>query len=791
MNRTVDRQTLPVAELRFMPGDRMGLPAAILQWSGNRVLLSSRSKTEVTGLVLLVLVSIAARFLTISTFPAHPISDFANLVEFARELHVDGRSETLSGDWQIFSPGMPLSLAGLFAMLPHADEAAVARWATASLTALLPLLPFLVWRNILPFGVRMAAGLALALWPGQVFYAGIAAQDNWALFPTIALGTLAVRALARPDRALPVAAGLLYAVGGAMRADTLITLLPLLLAAVRVDLALRRPRLLLAGALAALGGLCALAGVRYWAAGQFSVSLTHGAVSTLGAYLPGSSRGAWVPPYAYLAAQQPDLLRQHKFLSLKPWKYAVREALRRPGYHAARILAMLSAVAVTADADNLKSSLTDDGVLPPPLRQKAATLAARLQPLFRLELVLIHGLFAAALLIGIRRRHSGILILAGAVVLKYLYQGIGVILSRYLIVATALEILTIVVAAAVVFEMDPARRRRLLPVALPAGLLCAAALFLFAPRALAAVQKYDVDDMEQHSYRFHVESAAGAPMDCVMSEGVLISLWPDTEAAIRTVRRYPHAGDRAVAVCEVGNVAGGQPLVLEVSDDDGLADPGHMRQEVRIDGIAAYRNDIGDGVWKGKAQVPIPGGGRHSVQVEVSALQGDDATDWGDAGITTFRLSHVPQLPDLAQSRPATQSSTLPGSSGARAAVDGNTSGGYFAGSVTHTLEEASPWWQVDLGAAVEPGAIVVWNRQDCCAERLSDFRVFVSDQPFAPADTPETLSRRRGTWSSHQTAPPKPSLRIPTPGVKGRYVRVQLSGKGVLSLAEVQILPR
>ena len=50
-----------------------------------------------------------------------------------------------------------------------------------SVTGLTPLLPFLLWRPILTFRWRMAAGLALALWPGQIFFSGVVAQDNWVL----------------------------------------------------------------------------------------------------------------------------------------------------------------------------------------------------------------------------------------------------------------------------------------------------------------------------------------------------------------------------------------------------------------------------------------------------------------------------------------------------------------------------------------------------------------------------------------------------------------------------------
>jgi hypothetical protein len=145
---------------------------------------------------------------------------------------------------------------------------------------------------------------------------------------------------------------------------------------------------------------------------------------------------------------------------------------------------------------------------------------------------------------------------------------------------------------------------------------------------------------------------------------------------------------------------------------------------------------------------------------------------------------------NLAQGRNATQSSTLAGyaTTGAASAVDGNTDGNFGDGSVTATNQDPNAWWQVDLGASVPIGSVVVWNRTDCCSARLTDFWVFVSNTPFLATDTPFTLQNRAGTFASHQTSAPNPSTTISVNGVQGQYVRVQLSGMDYLSLAEVQV---
>ena len=61
----------------------------------------------------------------------------------------------------------------------------------------------------------------------------------------------------------------------------------------------------------------------------------------------------------------------------------------------------------------------------------------------------------------------------------------------------------------------------------------------------------------------------------------------------------------------------------------------------------------------------------------------------------------TPTPTNLAQGRTATQSSTLAGypTDAASAAVDGNTDGNFFDGSVTHTNADTNAWWQVDLGS--------------------------------------------------------------------------------------------
>ncbi|OBQ57134.1 carbohydrate-binding protein [Tamlana sp. s12] len=131
---------------------------------------------------------------------------------------------------------------------------------------------------------------------------------------------------------------------------------------------------------------------------------------------------------------------------------------------------------------------------------------------------------------------------------------------------------------------------------------------------------------------------------------------------------------------------------------------------------------------------------------------------------------------NLALGKTAEQSSVSHGGVPSRA-VDGNTSGVWANGSVTHTLSTAQPWWQVRLGQDYEIGSIKIWGRTDsCCKARLSNFDVFVYKDNGDLA------------YKTTITDAPNPSVTINTGGVTGSRVRIKLKDTNALSLAEVQV---
>jgi Concanavalin A-like lectin/glucanases superfamily/F5/8 type C domain len=139
----------------------------------------------------------------------------------------------------------------------------------------------------------------------------------------------------------------------------------------------------------------------------------------------------------------------------------------------------------------------------------------------------------------------------------------------------------------------------------------------------------------------------------------------------------------------------------------------------------------------------------------------------------------------LAIGQPATQSSTAASGLASRA-VDGNPEGNFFANSVTHTDYNTQAWWQVDLGGSYSIPWLNIWNRTDCCPERVSNFYVFVSDAPFTSTDLSATFNQ--AGVSSYYVAGSAGSPSVLAVGRSGRYVRVQLTGTNYLSLAEVEV---
>jgi hypothetical protein len=135
---------------------------------------------------------------------------------------------------------------------------------------------------------------------------------------------------------------------------------------------------------------------------------------------------------------------------------------------------------------------------------------------------------------------------------------------------------------------------------------------------------------------------------------------------------------------------------------------------------------------------------------------------------------------NLAIGTAASHSSTAASHAGAVQAVDGLVDGNY-----NHTNLDSLAWWQTDLGSVQNISTVSVFKRASCCPERLANFYVFVSEQPFASTDLTTTLAQ--SGVAAYYYATVAGQFEVPV-GRPGRYVRIQLSGTNYLHLAEVQV---
>ncbi len=146
---------------------------------------------------------------------------------------------------------------------------------------------------------------------------------------------------------------------------------------------------------------------------------------------------------------------------------------------------------------------------------------------------------------------------------------------------------------------------------------------------------------------------------------------------------------------------------------------------------------------------------------------------------------------NLAIGKATSQSSTFFNNNtrfGSANAVDGNTDGNHRNNSITHTLlNQQNAWWEIDLGEVSNLSSVKLWNRTNCCADRLTDFHVLVSDVPFTSTVLNTTINQN-GVSDFHfpGTAGRETDINL---NRTGRYLRVQLSGTNALQLAEVEIM--
>ena len=598
------------------------------------------SRRELGAALLLFVLSVGVRLAFVLRFPTLPVSDFRGLVAFGLHLRDHGLAAP-GWFWMQFNPGMPMILSTLFRLAPSGSAAALARTATVVWTGLLPLLPFLLWRGFVAFAFRVAAAALLALWPGQVFFSGVVAQDNWVLVPAVALACLAARRLLDPaSRTHAVAAGLLYAAAIAIRQEMLFVLLPVLFAASLSRDPRRLARevvfLLLAGGLP----LGLLAVQRGRATGRYTVTTEHTGLALLGSFVPGAFAAGWIDPRPWLAATNPSLLENPKLVQARAGTLALAEARRRPRFHLARVGVESLRLAMQSDAENLFWSVGAPSALPPDRAKAAELLLRRVKPALFVQLGLIQGAFLAALAVAVARRDAAVLVVSASALAKLLLHAIASPMSRLMLPATALELVAIGLALPEWPRLSRRFRTAIVLVAIAAPLALSAAI----PRLEKAV--LERDPVQASSYRFPLDIAGVRKHAwCDVDRGRLQSLeW--SRAAIVLGRADPEPGDTARAVCTLPPVRAGESLVLRVEDRYGPGGfPGRVVERVELDGREVLRHDVAAQSFAGWLEIPVaddrsaPG---RRVTFEILAVAPDRGWGWGSATSAGFELVRRP-----------------------------------------------------------------------------------------------------------------------------------------------------
>ncbi|EJK63323.1 hypothetical protein THAOC_16025, partial [Thalassiosira oceanica] len=130
----------------------------------------------------------------------------------------------------------------------------------------------------------------------------------------------------------------------------------------------------------------------------------------------------------------------------------------------------------------------------------------------------------------------------------------------------------------------------------------------------------------------------------------------------------------------------------------------------------------------------------------------------------------------------ATQSTTRTDNDGvASRAIDGNTNGDWSGNSVTHTEEPATaePSWEVELQFPSAIRTIIVYNRADCCQERLTGALVSLH------RGNEKLVEKEFGTSEAVMTVDFTDEEEV----YVATRVRIRLPSTGILSLAEVEVI--
>ncbi len=204
-------------------------------------------------------------------------------------------------------------------------------------------------------------------------------------------------------------------------------------------------------------------------------------------------------------------------------------------------------------------------------------------------------------------------------------------------------------------------------------------------------------------------------------------------------------------------------------------------RSAEVDTTAALNNLIAGGATITFTAVPNESAARIGIDMD-----GDGILDSDDAQPAVPNTTPV----DLALAGTATAASVFDGSHTAAQAIDGNTIGYFDQNSMLHTQGGTNDWFQEDLGSNSQISMVQLFNRWDCCANRLANVSVFISQVPFASTGVSQTRAQL-GVKEFFLSGVEGALAQIPMQ-TAGRYVRVQLNDAAnpvPLQLAEVRVM--
>uniref|UniRef100_A0A3B1JIF4 Si:ch211-215k15.4 n=1 Tax=Astyanax mexicanus TaxID=7994 RepID=A0A3B1JIF4_ASTMX len=116
-------------------------------------------------------------------------------------------------------------------------------------------------------------------------------------------------------------------------------------------------------------------------------------------------------------------------------------------------------------------------------------------------------------------------------------------------------------------------------------------------------------------------------------------------------------------------------------------------------------------------------------------------------------------------------------------AIDGNQDGVYAHGSCSHTQDDLSPWWRLDLLKRHKVFSITVINTSDNIPERLNGAEIRIGDS----LENNGNNNPRCAVISSIDKE--NPSMTFQCNGMEGRYINIVIPGrKEYLTLCEVEV---